>query len=162
MLKHSVVLTGITILASCATSPTQDFYKGENLLFSRKLPEGKWRVFEGTREDLDVHEIRFESQTNQDLAFLYSYLNTPDANKYRSKHATDRSGEQKCTQSFESEVISTETVNGYPQVTWSSHCQKKTVFNPGYCIKPFRVMNPSTFNNMYLEKNPVPLNGSCG
>ncbi len=118
-----LVLVLVIILAACSSTSNKSEFKAENLIQKFPLPEGDWDVYQREPEGTNMLETRWVSKTSDDLAQTFVMYNTPNGDPQRTMDSDHKVGKKNCDILFQSDLVSNEVQNGYPQLTWQSECK---------------------------------------
>jgi len=109
-------------LTACALTPAQ-----ERLQQPMPLPEGSWTVEQLHPNDMEnVTEKRWLDRQSDDMVQTFVFEYQPNANLQQAKRIDDEQGQLNCDLLFDSRVLSEDSNQGYPQLTWVSECKSKT------------------------------------
>ncbi|MCY7296878.1 hypothetical protein [Alteromonas sp. a30] len=120
--KLFAALFALTVLASCANNPYENF-KGETLIQPLPLPESDWQVTQHETESGNIIETRWNKDASQDMVQTFVMRDVANASLETLKANDDNLGKASCDEHFQSQVLSDHQQNGYPQLTWFSECE---------------------------------------
>jgi hypothetical protein len=117
----SFVLISSLLLTSCAMPRYT-----ERLQQPMPLPEGEWTVTQSNPNDMEnVTEIRWQAVDSDNYVQSFVFEQQPNSDLMKTKTIDDQQGQRNCDELFDSQILSTEPVNGYPALVWVSECKSK-------------------------------------
>lgn len=114
------------ILVACVSVPVtaagnSDWHPGENLVTPFQPDSSEWTAYRKEVAGLKSRMWRKESEPQE--MYAVSLISDADFTLEGFRERQDASGWEHCA-SFSSDIVSEEDVNGYPQLTWQTLCNR--------------------------------------